>query len=593
MALHPIQALDHVIDSYQEYLTTEFRACDPNLRQALQDALSREGFLAQYPFFSAHQPFKASQAWPDLPLDAKLAGALQARAGGNPAYLYQSTAIAHLLGPQAGPLVISTGTGSGKTEAFLVPVLQAAIEDSIATGGQAGLVALILYPMNALANDQEGRIKWYLKQSGWEGAIRLAQYNRGTSSTQRAELRERPPHLLLTNYQMLEYLLVRPADRKELFKNHRMRFVVLDEVHTYGGTLGSHVALLLRRLQAHLAQTAPQRAKPIFVGASATIATGTEPDSDETLPSNEPVEALSEPDQAPREAAIQAFFSKLVGLEAKTIKVISEELETVTPPPDAIYAGAPYAPTTPLNLEDPAVLRRALARLTDLPDDTPLLESARRCRLLWDLNRWLALGARFLPELVSLVQETPARTGWDEETVRREVELGLRVGAALATIEGDSQIPGALRLRAHRFVRGGWEFYRCLNPACGALYPRGEPVCEACGHQTAPLYLCRNCGADFWRMIGPAGGEGTLHPHPETPESELDPGKGLAKWLLFRSDHWTETEYAAADDALEVAEDGALYLRPYLLLKLSTTVSSSAGKRRRTSVASAAGTGPK
>lgn len=191
--------------------------------------------------------------------------------------------------------------------------------------------------MNALANDQEGRIKWYLKQSGWEGAIRLAQYNRGTSSTQRAELRERPPHLLLTNYQMLEYLLVRPADRKELFKNHRMRFVVLDEVHTYGGTLGSHVALLLRRLQAHLAQTAPQRAKPIFVGASATIATGPEPDSDETLPSNEPVEALSEPDQAPREAAIQAFFGKLVGLEAKKIKVISEELETVTPPPMTLW----------------------------------------------------------------------------------------------------------------------------------------------------------------------------------------------------------------------------------------------------------------
>jgi ATP-dependent helicase YprA (DUF1998 family) len=83
-------------------------------------------------------------------------------------------------------------------------------------------------------------------------------YNRGTREDERAQLRERPPHLLLTNYQMLEYLLVRPADRDSLFAGHHCRFVVLDEAHTYRGTLGTHVALLLRRLRAHLCRSNPQ-----------------------------------------------------------------------------------------------------------------------------------------------------------------------------------------------------------------------------------------------------------------------------------------------------------------------------------------------
>jgi ATP-dependent helicase YprA (DUF1998 family) len=218
--LHRSRPLDHVIQSYREYLTTEFRARDPQLQQALQDARDRAGFLAQESYFSAHQPFKMGKDWFDL-LDPKLAAALKERAGGNPAYLHQSDAIEHLLGVQAGPLVISTGTGSGKTEAFLAPVLQVALEDAFKTGGKPGLVALILYPMNALANDQEDRIVKYLDKSGWAGTIRVAQYNRGTTQAERAELRQNPPHILLTNYQMLEYLLVRPADRAALFAHHR------------------------------------------------------------------------------------------------------------------------------------------------------------------------------------------------------------------------------------------------------------------------------------------------------------------------------------------------------------------------------------
>ncbi|MBK8136682.1 MAG: DEAD/DEAH box helicase [Chloroflexi bacterium] len=136
--LHPIKALDHVIDSYRDYLITEFRARDERLKDELQEALTRENFLAREPFFSAHTAFESGKAWEALGLDERLAASLRKRAGGNDSYLHQSLAIEHLLGGSGKPIVISTGTGSGKTEAFLAPVLHSAIEDAITNKTEPG-----------------------------------------------------------------------------------------------------------------------------------------------------------------------------------------------------------------------------------------------------------------------------------------------------------------------------------------------------------------------------------------------------------------------------------------------------------------------
>jgi ATP-dependent helicase YprA (DUF1998 family) len=252
MTLNPITIVEQVLGEYRSYLSTEFQARDPQLRQALEAALDEAGFLAQEPFFQAHRPFKSGLPWRELGLDARLAQVMEKRSGSTTAYLHQSEAIRHLLGSEAGPLAVTTGTGSGKTETFLLPVIQNAIEDSVRFP-QSGLTALLVYPMNALANDQEERIRDYLKDSG-HTHVKVARYDRSTKEDERKALREKPPHILLTNYMMLEYLLVRPADRDALFANHRCRFVVLDEVHTYRGSLGANIALLFRRLMAHLRQ---------------------------------------------------------------------------------------------------------------------------------------------------------------------------------------------------------------------------------------------------------------------------------------------------------------------------------------------------
>ncbi len=518
MALNPITVVEQVIEEYRSYLATEFQARDPQLREALEAALIEEGFLAQEPFFQGHRPFKAGKRWSELGLDAALAQVMQQRSGSDAAYLHQSDAIEYLLGPHPGPLVVTTGTGSGKTECFLLPVIQNAIEDAVRFS-RDGLTALLVYPMNALANDQEERIRQYLQASG-HTHVTVARYDRSTKEADRRQLRERPPHILLTNYMMLEYLLVRPADRDALFANHRCRFVVLDEVHSYRGNLGTNISLLFRRLQAHLRHALqdwivhdpsdPRRFPELLtVATSATIKS-----VDEAGRSPEEVSAL-------RDKAVRAFLTKLTGIEGERFKVLGEALRELEVPPEAQWPPMPVAVNPPAS-GDVMGIRAALAALAGSTPEQSLEQLARQAGVLWTLNDLLARRPMSVSQIVEYVRKhVPARTESDPELIRREVMLALVVGAALP--DGN---PGALRLRTHRFIRGGWRFTRCVDPKCGRLYPMGEEQCE-CGATAAPLYLCRSCGADTLRFRdGPHGYEGgPLRPN----ASRADEGE----WLLY------------------------------------------------------------
>ena len=103
MSLHPIRILDHVLEEYRDYLLTEFRAKDANLRAALERELDAPGFLAQELFFQAHRPFKSGKAWRELPIDARLATVMEQRSDTKNAYLHQSEAIDELLSPNPRP----------------------------------------------------------------------------------------------------------------------------------------------------------------------------------------------------------------------------------------------------------------------------------------------------------------------------------------------------------------------------------------------------------------------------------------------------------------------------------------------------------
>ncbi len=542
MSLHPILALERVIDEYREYLRSEFRAKDPALKQALEQELDRPLFLAQEPFFQANRPFRNGRKWRDLPLDAKLAGVMEARSGSQFAYLHQSQAIEELRSSSARPTVVTTGTGSGKTEAFLLPVIQNAIEDSVRYA-KSGLTAILVYPMNALANDQELRIEDYLRGSGFSGSLSVRKYDRGTSQADREELRRNPPHILLTNYMMLEYLLVRPSDREDVFANHRCRFLVLDEVHTYRGTLGTNIALLVRRLRTHLAMArqdwrsgVPDEERVyrfpslIPIGTSATIRSLAE-------------EGIGEAQaRLERDLAVQDFFSRLVGVSPDSIRVIGEEVEEVRVPDGAGWSAQPQALGT-LDLSQPDSVRAAICRLAELDSATPLAEAVNKCKILWILAGWLVRTPMSVSQIVSRIkEEVPERAEFSDSELRQEVEAALVLGAALP-----EDTPGLLRLRVHRIARGGWRFHRCLNPDCGRLYPMGQEQCEECGYLTVPLFLCRNCGAHYLRFTGDPQ-EGSLRPNAQ--------GLNESEWMLYEYERFDTTTGEEGDDFEENGETG-------------------------------------
>ena len=201
----------------------------------------------------------------------------------HPGYDHQEQAWRRLSSQhQAASTLVATGTGSGKTECFLFPVMDHCARERAA--GRAGVKALVIYPMNALATDQARRIAGLVAQVPAFAGLRVGLYVGGVASkpgegmvmtpngviTDRDTLRKHPPDILLTNYKMLDYLMLRPKDRK-LWEHNTpttLRYLVVDELHTFDGAQGTDLALLLRRLRARLKT---EQGHLICAGTSATL----------------------------------------------------------------------------------------------------------------------------------------------------------------------------------------------------------------------------------------------------------------------------------------------------------------------------------
>lgn len=200
-------------------------------------------------------------------------------------YAHQLTAWQHLLNEeQANSAIITSGTGSGKTECFMIPILEDLIRSQAKQKGKlVGVQALFLYPLNALINSQKERLNAWTEP--FKGNIRYCLYNGETRNEaipkdretpnevlSRDKLRQEPPPILMTNATMLEYMLVRQVDAPilNISKNAgSLRWIVLDEAHSYIGSQAAEIALLLRRV-VHAFGKKPQDIR--FVATSATIA---------------------------------------------------------------------------------------------------------------------------------------------------------------------------------------------------------------------------------------------------------------------------------------------------------------------------------
>ncbi len=298
---------EQVEERYRRYLGTTFYFKDPDLRKLFQEALN-SGHLSKGPYLEGTPVFKrgkkASELFQELLPDKADEGFLKALWGDRLLYLHQERSIQKVFG-ESRNVVVATGTASGKTEAFLYPILLHLYQEFRTGQLGPGVRALILYPMNALANDQRerlGAVCKRLQEAGSSFRFTFGQYIGETPEDEndserhardhianrlhgelvlRKEIRENPPHILLTNYSMLEYLLIRPHD-SPLFDNERAQwwtFLVIDEAHQYRGTKGIEMGMLIRRLKRRLIEggrTGPFRC----IATSATIAGG---ESDRSL----------------------------------------------------------------------------------------------------------------------------------------------------------------------------------------------------------------------------------------------------------------------------------------------------------------------
>ena len=297
---------ERIRQRYENYLKTSFFFKEPLLRASFQEALREEGNLLKGPFPEPHRGFEkrlharalAAECFPDC-AESLLPALIDRRL-----YTHQERAIraTHVDGLN---VVVATGTASGKTESFLYPILFELYRQHLAGElEEPGVRAMILYPMNALANDQRERLGaicgnlreaesdfeptfgQYIGQTPlnsrdrWRNAAARADDRLSGELVFREEMRQSPPHILLTNYSMLEYLLIRPDD-SPLFDGGRgahWQFIVLDEAHQYRGARGMEMGMLIRRLKQRLRDGGRQR--PFRCIATSATITSSQGDED-------------------------------------------------------------------------------------------------------------------------------------------------------------------------------------------------------------------------------------------------------------------------------------------------------------------------
>ncbi len=308
---NPAKASQNIKNEFIDYIATSHSFADKDLQTQFIAQLNEN--IAQGPLLEIKDVFKQGQSINELIDEGILSPLFRELEAGKPAgklyqhklpidrklYLHQENAIRTIVG--GNNAVVSTGTGSGKTNCFLIPVLNELLREKEQGMLGAGVRALFIYPMNALANDQMKNIREILM---YYPDITFGVYNGGTENDEeraisvykamfanekveklrnrldneilsRDEMKKTPPNILFTNYAMLEHLLFRPKD-DVLFSNSDFRFVVLDEAHVYNGATGIETAILLRRLRTRMTAKKDTR----FILTSATLGSDSSADND-------------------------------------------------------------------------------------------------------------------------------------------------------------------------------------------------------------------------------------------------------------------------------------------------------------------------
>ena len=427
--------------------------------------------------------------------------------------------------------VLTTGTGSGKSLGYIVPIVDQVLRARDTAGMTRSVKAIVVYPMNALANSQVGELEKFLRFGYPVGGepVTFARYTGQESDEERKRILAHPPDIVLTNYVMLDLLMTRPQEREHLIHAARgLRFLVLDELHTYRGRQGADVALLVRRLRQATGATEMQ-----CVGTSATMISGDNLDE--------------------QRRAVADVASRLFGTSIYPTDVIGETLTRAT-------TGA-----TPTAQILTTAVRAGGTKATSYAD------------LIGDpLAAWIetTFGLDTEPGTGRLIRSKPTTveaaatglqhlTGETLDACAATIRQGLQVGSA--ALDPATGRP-LFAFRLHQFISKGDTVYVSAEPdAVRHITSQYQQVVPGHPGKTLfPLAFCRECGQDYLvvRRRGDSDGE-RVEPRRDNDASGGDAANGYL--YLAEDDPWPvdpAAEGRLPDSFLRLTDDSGPSVQP-------------------------------
>jgi ATP-dependent helicase YprA (DUF1998 family)/very-short-patch-repair endonuclease len=478
---------ERLIEDFGSYVRSFIRVRDAEIRRRVDEELDG-GLLWPEPLIQLNPAFEAGEHIDELVQQGVLhdgcdavfrAGKSQANPRGKRLRLHRHQADAVRRARSGESYVLTTGTGSGKSLAYIVPI----VDHVLRHGSGKGIQAIVVYPMNALANSQAGELEKFLKEGFPEGAspVTFARYTGQESEDQRNRIIATPPDILLTNYVMLELILTRPREAKLVQRAEGMRFLVFDELHTYRGRQGADVAMLARRVRDRVGDQ-----NLLCVGTSATMS--------------------SQGTFQQQQTEVARVASQLFGATVKPENVIGETLRRAT---------------KDRNLEEPSFRQELTARLAEAAARSP---SGYDAFVADPLSIWIesTLGVRWSEESKRLVRAKPRRIGGSDGAgealsaftgvprPRCEAAIKRALLTGYATPDPTTGFP-VFAFRLHQFISKGDTVYASIEAEDRRhiTFQRQKFVPGDRARRLLPLAFCRECGQEYYVVTRTAGEGGS------------------------------------------------------------------------------------
>ena len=471
-ALDVFALRDRVVDEYQRFATSFTTIHAPDIREQVEDIYAKKRYWPE-PLIQVNPSYKRSTDVGTLVAEGVLsAGCADIfREDGEPLALYEHQKQAIALATDAESFVVTTGTGSGKSLCFFIPIVSHVLA-ARRTSAKRSTQAIVVYPMNALANSQMDELTKFIGQVPGERPITFERYTGQEDGSERRRIAEEPPDILLTNFMMLELLMTRQEeiDRRVIGNCTGLHFLVLDELHTYRGRQGADVALLVRRVRERL-----QPGELLCIGTSATMA------SEGTLEDKNRV--------------VAGVASKLFGTRIAESNVITETLERITDPAATVESvraslGEAIDSGVPPHISDAALREHPLAVWVETRLGIAFSDVDRR---------WVRARPKTVTEAVAELSDESGRSPAACRSVLREFLLVSSVPERDRRSDPDASERSFFAFKLHQFISGAGHAYATFEtPGARTVTADGQQFLP--DHPDKRLYsvhFCRECGHEY------------------------------------------------------------------------------------------------